>query len=342
MRNLFPVALAGALAVLPGSAARAGFTINASYDSSWNNTTAAKLADVQAAVNTAIGNFEGLFSNNVSLNIVFQWGVVGTDTLTGSGAASLPGFDFTNGGTGLNFGTGISLNSTETLFTNHASVHPENAAINAVALHLPTSLTNPALGGSSNFAVTNAEYEALTAAAGTPLDTGHTDGYVGFGTGSTLPYFLALAEHEIAHVMGRVDYGFAGLPMLTPLDFFKYDSSTIGTADAKLDPTFTQTAFSIDGGKTNSGGYKFSGVSDSSDWTGRPSDPFNYATNGNATISSVDITEMQALGWDPIVAGNPVPEPGTSILFGTGMAGLLVWQRRKRLRLVPAGAVSHD
>jgi hypothetical protein len=216
------------------------------------------------------------------------------------------------------------LAQTETLFVNHAAAHPENVPINTAVPFLPATFPNP--NGSSNFLITTAEQAALTGvSSGLP-----SDGTIGFGTSSSSGVWAAFALHEIGHIMGRFDQAFAsppggGPPILAPLDFFKYSTTTPG----QLDPTFSITNFSYDGGTTVPGGRQWSNISDSGDWLSPPSDPYNWETNGGAVLSSPDILLNEALGWDP--AASVVPEPSTFLAFGAGLAGLAVWRRRRNV-----------
>ena len=87
----------------------------------------------------------------------------------------------------------------------------------------------------------------------------------------------------------------------------------------------------------------FSNQSDSSDWQNilasgacPGSDSFDACLEPGilATMSSLDLTEMCALGWSGSACGVPVattPLPAALPLFATGLGalGLLGWRRKK-------------
>jgi hypothetical protein len=319
------------LALLPAlwlaPAARAGLNITATYESSWtSNAPAAATADVQYVIN----EFDSLFSNPVNITIQFAWGSLDTNkfTVTQGGAAWFPNFDKS---TSPGVRAPYTFSQTTNLMITHANAHPENTSINTAIQNLPLSYPNP--NGTNTFFISDAQYKALT---GSAQNTDTVDAYIGMGNltswnfstnqaSATGYYFIGGLEHEVAHALGRFDTAYTGgagggPAYLTPLDFFKYNNTT-----TNLDPTFSKTYFSIDGGKTK--GLFFDNTSDSSDWASGASttDSFNAFLSTNVmTMSATDLTEMQALGWDP------VPEPASVLVLASGAIVLAGYGWRKR------------
>lgn len=275
------------------------------FEPSWSSAP----AGATAVVNNVISEYESDFINPVTLNIQFGWGDINGSALPANaiGANNFPSFPM------------YSLAQTTALMLGAVPLQPGNLALAVGASHLPATYPNP--GGADTFFVSDAEYLALT---GTPQNADPVQAFTGYGTlkgtgfswdfsGATPAAghldFTSTVEHEIAHAMGRADYAFASgkpghaPPFLTPLDFYKYAPGT-----KKLDPKFSNTAFSIDGGvrelKLGTAGI-FDKTSDSSDWKNKGtcggSDSFDACLNTGvwATVGPVDMTEMEALGWNP-------------------------------------------
>ena len=119
-------------------------------------------------------------------------------------------------------------------------------------------------------------------------------------------------EHEISEVMGRsgsVGVAF-GNGVYTPLDLFRY-TNTKATGAAASTPvrSLSQNAvsfFSIDGGKTNYGGYNASpGPGDYADLNANSlGDPFGYSVAGMAEkLTGNDAITMASIGWNLTTAG---------------------------------------
>jgi len=323
-------------------------TFNNIFESSWtaNNPNSALAT---AAINAVEAEYSADFSNPVTVTLQFGFGDINGSPIPANalGVTNFPTTSFPPP-----FGPAsneMSLSTVESLLTAHLAANSQNTALATAILHLPASYPNP--GGANFFFVPDTQYLALTGSP--PPDGDKTDAFVGFstlantgfgydytgGTPSATNFdFTSVAEHEIAHAMGRVDTAFAsGIaggapPFLTSLDFYKY---TCGTGT--LNPDFVQSCFSINGGATDL--QKFDNMSDSSDWANLPlcgptvtgNDSYNACLDPGVrdTVSSVDITMMNALGWDPN-AITSTPEPSTIGLLSSSVLGLLALRRRRK------------
>jgi hypothetical protein len=300
------------------------------FETSWTSNAPSGATTV---VNNVISEFESLFSNTVTVNVEFGWGDINGSALPNNalGVANFPSQN-----------PQYSFSQTKTLFQNASLAQPNNTALSTAVANLPSSYPNP--GGATSFFIPDPEYLALTGVAqnadpiesftgyGTLVGTGFGWDFSG-GTPSANNFdFTAVAEHEVAHALGRVDWAFQGgqggaPPKLSPLDFYKYDCGT-----PTLDPKFNATCFSINGGATDL--QKFSDQSDSGDWfgpSGTGGDSFDafLAAGNKAVMSTADITEMCALGWQGCAAVSAVPEPGTLAFLSTSLLGFLALRRRR-------------
>ena len=311
-------AIALLLAISAGQAN--AITINATFDSNW---LASAPPAATAAINAVDSLFGRYFSNPGTVNITFGWGYV-NGSLLPTNALGATSNVFVNNAL-------YPLSTVSSLLSAYSASHPSNAVMSSVVQNLPASVTNP--GGQALFAISQAQYTALT---GTSFSA--PDAYVGFGTGVTWQYsqnggiaanaydFVGTALHEIAHALGRVNYEFVtpNTPYLTPLDLTRYTcgATTLNSASG------TTACFSINGGTTDLA--TFSPTSDSADWagtSGTSGDAFGayLAAGVTASMTPVDFTVMQALGWT-------VPEPGTLSLFGSALLGMIFLGIRDRAR----------
>ena len=171
--------------------------------------------------------------------------------------------------------------------------------------------------------------------------------------------FVGVATHELGHILGftsGVDildyynsqapgvYDWDSYALFSVLDLFRYseDSLTRGDSygyDSLLDLAtgdFDQF-FSIDGGVTNlayfsTGSYLGDGRQ-ASHWHDNMGlglmDP-TAAYGELLGLTDLDLLAFDAIGWDLDDTQQPIPEPATMLLFGTGVAGLLGARMRRK------------
>ena len=292
--------------------------INVTYDSSVDNAPAAFKVDVQYAVNV----LDGMFSNNVTLNIHVGWGEVGglaldpTD-LGESETAAAPKCTYTQIVGAL----------------QRVASQPNAAPDLVAAAQTLSGLPDPTDGGP--FDIGLAEAQALGLAANNPTAN---DGWVGFAAdasawsysttatpASNKYYLVGTILHEITEVMGRnSDIGKAGdhyADAWDVPDLFRFSSA--GMRSDSPGPGHSTAYFSIDNGHTVLGVWNNHAGSDFGDWNANGNqaggggtgpagnDSFNDFSNSGVLnqITNADLTLMHILGWTP-------SEPDNFVLKG--------------------------
>ncbi len=195
-------------------------------------------------------------------------------------------------------------------------------------------LAKPIITNLGTVTVNTAQYKTLGHSISTPAD-----GWVGFTSSAYFNFlntaivapnqydFLAVAEHEIAEVLGRIStIAVTGTP--SALDKFRYSSpGTLATAASTI------AYFSLDNGTTDLGNFNTAAPGDLGDWaTAGTLSTDAYAAAGTpgsiAGISASDLLLMNAIGYsynqavaNAILTANPVLN-NQQIGNGQNFAGL--------------------
>jgi hypothetical protein len=272
--------------------------VNVAYDQSVGGAP----AGFRSAIDRVVALFSAIFTDPVTINIEVGWGGV-------SGMTLLPG---ALGETWVARTDPYSYGEVVAALAAKAEKSPTDAAVLAA---LPG--TDPTNGGA--FTLPRATAKAL----GLMADDAVYDGYVAFSNAprtftfepnvravAGLYDFVAVAAHEISHVMGRT----LGLLATdhTLMDLFRY-----GAPGQRALTGEGPAYFSLDGGKTPLGVFSAQSIGSAADWAvGGKDDLFRaaFAPGVSYDLSALDITVMDALGWTVVDRDSAARDDGYIVL----------------------------
>ena len=244
-----------------------------------------------AAVNYVVNYFDNLFTNNVTVNIDLGYGEVDRQSLE---AGAL-------GENEANFGS--------------VSYQPAISALEATGLsagQVAAFSTLPASSPLSNGTLwlTTAQEKALGLL---PSSSTAIDGWVGINNtvsfsysaeatpASGQYYFIGVLEHEITEVMGR--QSFLGEHIGATNSYGLMDLFRFSAPEIRQLTTHGPAYFSTNNGATNLDNWNTNPTGDLGDWAASAgADSFlAFSPSGQInSISSTDITLMNAIGWNTI------------------------------------------
>lgn len=297
-------------------------------------------ASVDAAINSAIGTIDGLYSNPVNITVTF--------TNTPGAAGNLLSTNQTE--------YGYTYSSYKAALTADSTANPGNTV-------LATAVANLASGNNANGAapmlITGAQSQLLALYGLTPNASDATiniNSNVNFATSRPVSSsqfdLIGGLEHELDEVLGG---GGAGstlniinsscggssgptFPCNTfgSLDLYRYSAPGV--------PSFTTSGsassyLSFNGGVTKLVAFNQNSGGDYGDFsppgTGAGQliqNAFNdMGQDEDYTTSSPEFAMMESIGWAPTAQIVATPEPGTLALLGTSMLGFAALRRRRRI-----------
>jgi hypothetical protein len=305
-------------------------------------TSLSNAPTVEGAIDQAISVFDRDFTSGANIKIDFSWGTVDGQKVASGDVSESISYLY----------TGFTYANVVSDLKAAAATNPTDSVLVSAVAHLPAA--DPS--GLNSYAITEADAQALGL---TPPTGMGTDGYVGFNSSDVFSFnpnttptgeydFVALAEHEITETMGRLSGLSSSKPTYaTPYDLFRY------SAAGKTSFSYSTPAYlSVNGGVTDLASFNYSGGGDRGDWltTSTTTDEFDASARegGDMTLSTADLTALNALGWDTTInpggwvtsnvaatasvalGGDFVPEPEAWLLLivGAGLAGANLRHRR--------------
>jgi hypothetical protein len=310
--------------------------INASFDFA-ADTPQAERNNFVNAVNTVVGYFDTLFSNNATINIKFA---LGEDYLS-SDATTITYERMANiNAPGSLLGSSVTRYEVKD-YTAVRNVLLTKTDTNQPAAYATIPINSPF--GTEKLVVSTAQQKALGITPTVAGFAGAYDGVIGIISEEELApggntadwtksqpaagqyYMIGTIEHELTEVMGRFafdgtsPFGAGVGPVYTIMDLFRYSSPGVRQLNAG-NPAY----FSTDNG--NHFYYYWNAdvtAGDLGDWSqfvpvGNPpgNDPFNLNEEPGVIneMSAFDLVNMNVIGWNlvPVVQPNPPPPAGTT------------------------------
>jgi len=268
------------------------------FDLIWDSSVAQAPSGFESSIIAAAKYYTTLFSNPEIINIHVGYGEVGGSRM-GSGAL----------GESESYGYLTNYATVDTALQHDASSSTYQTSADATL-----TSTDPTHG--NQFFVTSSEAKTLGLISGNSTSV---DGFIGLGSNYSMDYAtnvagnkigtnqfdaVAIAEHEISEVMGRIGVEGAminGKPTDTPLDLFRYTGSGV------RDLTPTTAYLSINGGFTSLGLYNNpTNGGDAADWASSVvNDAYDAFTSAGKleVVSASDVIEESLLGYKFTSAG---------------------------------------
>lgn len=320
--------LIGTTLLAAATACHAGLVITPNFGSSITGDPNA--AAIEAAVNSAIGTFEGLYSNSVSLAVQFNYTPAAAGNLLSTYQYYQP----------------VSYASYVSALTADSLAHPGNAV-------LSTALANLSKGNDANGATSLALADGLYTMLGfgvtgnpMPVININSNALFSFGRPTAAGSYDLIGglEHELDEVLGG---GGAGSTLGQTNSFFttRFGALDLYRYSAANTPSHSTSAassyFSVDGGATSIIGFNQSAGGDYADFgpaCGQNTaggqyiqNAFNCTGQDEAyTASTPEAMMLQSIGWNlATTGGTSVPEPGSLALTGLALFGLAAAARRR-------------
>lgn len=309
----------------------ADFVINPTFDSSI--TSNANSAILQADINTAVAIYHSLFTDNVTVSILFRY------------SDKAPNGELL-GGTLAQSGTGLQLRPYSTVKSAITSDSKTSHDSSAVA-HLPAAIAFP--NNPTWIGISTANARALGFSAPGFLDStggtnGSFDGIVTINSGQPFQLdrtggiasnkydVMQALEHEIDEVLGLgsvlPNTTIVGVSAVRTQDLFRYSAPGAISLDSSGSAS---SYFSIDGGTTNLVNFNQNPGGDYGDWGSTSTTLVQQAFGSTGTQSDVSAHTPEAVALDVIgydLVSNP--EPSSWLLIGLGAASMALARGRRK------------
>jgi hypothetical protein len=281
IKSVVSALVVGWLLALPARS----MVINIAYDSSV--TSSPNSLQIQTAFNAAAIYIQNLFTNNITVNIDVYWGPFGP------------------------FAGGVGFGSSNTefvgTFTYAALTNAlRNARTTAADSNAVASLPASDPIATNLWWLPRAEAKAL--GLGVAANDPNVDGSVGFGTNYNFTFdpgnravagkydFIAVAEHEITEVLGRVYFDLS--TTFIPYDLFRFTNNGARSFNINSSGVY----FSVDNGATAMRYFNpNAGVGDVTDWAlNGASDCCDYqiGSGRKPVLSFADMTALDVIGYN--------------------------------------------
>jgi hypothetical protein len=321
------------MALVLSPPASASLVFSATFGSSITGN--ANKTEIESAINTALQNLEALYVNNVTVPVTFTY------TSGASGDLLSTNQEFYD----------IGYSSYVSLLNADSAAHPNNLILASAVTNLPNGNDS---NGAGDMALTAAQINMLS---GNTYCGGACTGGITININSNQNFsfseptsssqfdLIGGLEHELDETLGGGGGGstldsIAGSCTTAPSGFFcnKYGATDLLRYSANLTPSFATSGsassyLSVNGGLTSIVAFNQNSSGDYGDFappgTGAGQliqDAFNTTGQDETyTTSSPEYTMLEAIGWD---GASNVPEPGTIVLVGAGLALIGIARRR--------------